>query len=122
MKIKTLFAAMTLCVATSASAGDAPTLKDGVDAGVKAAIEAAQAANKEAKGMDVEWWWLNPVNELWSGSKQTNSHIIDQAITLANEGKNDEAKKAADFIATSAKSAVEQAQSAKNAGPARYGM
>ena len=122
MKFKALLAGLTLCVATSAFAADKPTLKEGVDTEVKAAIEAAQEANKAAKAAGVEWLWAKPVGKMWKGKKQTNTKIISQAIEMANEGKNDEAKKLATYVANASKQGVMQAEKAKKAGPANYGM
>lgn len=124
MKIKTLLAGLALCVATSAFAADKPTLKDGVDAGAKAAIEAAIAANKAAKDADVEWIWANPVGGIWKKTRglMSSTRILEQAIELANDGKNEAAIKAANYIENAAKNGLEQAKKAKNAGPAMYGM
>ena len=122
MKIKALLAGLALCVATSAFAADKPTLKDDVDAGVKAAIEAAVEANKAAKAADAEWLWARPERKMWKGSRQTSSKVINQAIEMANDGKNDKAKALAEFVTNAAKQGLMQAEKAKKAGPAQYGM
>ena len=124
LKIKALLAGMALCVTTSAFAADKPTLKEGVDAGAKTAIEAAMAANKAAKAADVEWIWARPVGGIWKKTRglMSSTRILEQAIELANDGKNDEAIKAANYIANAAKNGIMQAEKAKKAGPALYGM
>ncbi|MGB0846798.1 MAG: hypothetical protein ACPGSM_08730 [Thiolinea sp.] len=122
MKIKALLAGLALCVATSAFAADKPTLKDGVDAGVKAAIESAMEANKAAKAAKAEWLWAKPVRKMWGKGKKTSSKVLQDAINLANEGKNDEAKALAAYIENAAKQGVMQAEKMKKAGPAQYGM
>ena len=122
MNVKTLAVAAILSWSANTIAGDAPTLNDGVDAEVKAAVESAITANKAAKEVNAEWVWADPINEMWTGSLQDNSKILDQVIEMANAGKNEEAKKTAVFIEMSAKAGVEQAAKAKAAGPALYGL
>ena len=122
IKMKALLASLALCVATSAFAADKPTLNDNVDAGVKAAIVAAMDANKAAKAAGVEWIWARPVRKMWKGKKKTASKVLYQAIEMANEGKNDKAKMLAEYVENSAKQGVMQAEKAKNAGPAMYGI
>lgn len=122
MKIKAFFAATMFCVATSAFAGDAPSFKEGVDADAKAAVETAIEANKAASKAKGEWFWAKPVRKMWTGSKMTNGKILDQAIEMVNEGKNDEAKAVASFIEMAVTQSQEQAKLAPKAGPALYGM
>lgn len=124
MKLKVFLAGLALCMSTSAFAADAPTLKEGVDASVKTAIEAALEANKAAKEADVEWIWANPVADIWEKTRglMTSSRILEQAIELANDGKNDAAIKAANYIENAAKQGLEQAKLVSKAGPAQYGL
>lgn len=124
MKIKALLAGLALCVATSAFAADKPTLKDGVDAKAKEAIEAAMAANKAAKDADVEWIWARPVGGIWKKTRglMSSTRILEQAIERANEGDNEAAITMANYIENAAKQGLDQAKKAKNAGPALYGM
>lgn len=121
MKLKALFAAVTLSLMTSiafaGSHGGDATLKDDVDAEVKAAIESALAANEKAVEANFEWLWASPVRGMWKGSKQTNSKILVQAIEMANNGENDKAKSLAAFIETAANEGLKQAELSKNAGP-----
>ncbi|MEZ5448881.1 MAG: hypothetical protein R3E95_21825 [Thiolinea sp.] len=121
MKIKVLFATLALCVAMPVFAEEAPTLKDDVDADTKAAIEAAMEANKVAQGTHSEWIWAQPTDDMWSGSLQDNTQILNQAITMANEGKIEEAKKTAAFVEMAAKQGALQAE-ARKLGPADYGL
>ncbi len=122
MKIHLLFAGLALCIATSAIAADKPTLQDGVDAGAKAAIESALAANKAAKAAKVEWLWAKPVRKMWKGNKKTATKVLEQAIEMANDGKHEDAKKLAAYVENAAKQGVMQADRAAKAGPALYGM
>lgn len=103
MKIKALFAATALVFATSAFAADKPTLKDGVDADVKAAIEAAQASNKAA----------NEVGFGWRDSKKQ----LEGAIKAANDGDNKKATKLANQVKLAGEMGLKQAEKAKTAGP-----
>ncbi len=117
MKLKALLAGLALCVATTVFAEDKPkpTLNEGVDAAAKTAIEAAQAVNKQAKEANVEWVWAEPQRGLWEGALMNNSDIIEQAIVKANEGKNEEAIKAAEFVKMAAEAGLKQAEVAKTA-------
>ncbi len=102
MKLQTLFTALALSVATSAFAADEVALKDGVDAKVKAAIEAAQKANSDV-----------PTGFEWRDS----SKQLEDAIKAANDGDNDKAKKLAATVQAAAENGVKQAETSKNAGP-----
>ncbi len=117
MKLKTLLLAMSVSFAVSTHAAEKPVLKEGIDAEVKAVIEAAQAANKAATEANTQWVWADPVDGLWEGTLRFNSEILDQAIVMANEGKLAEAKKTAAFIEMAATNGVKQAELAKSAGP-----
>lgn len=104
MKLKALFAALALSLATSAFAADEkPTLKDSVDAEVKEAVEAAQAANKEAEEIGFAW--------------RDSSKQIEEAIKAANEGENDKAKELAAMVMNAVEQGKKQAELAKDAGP-----
>ncbi len=124
MKLKVFLAGLALCMSTSTFAADAPTLKEGVDAGVKTAIESALAANKAAQEADVEWIWANPVDDIWEKTRglMSSSRILEQAIELANDGKNEAAIRAANYIENAAKQGLEQAKLIPKAGPAQYGL
>ncbi|MEZ5448880.1 MAG: hypothetical protein R3E95_21830 [Thiolinea sp.] len=122
MKIKALLAILALSATTTAFAADAPTLKDDVDADTKAAIEAAIAANEAAQGVHFEWIWARPVHDMWSGKLQDNGEILTQAITMANEGKTEEAKKAAAFVEMAAQQGLKQSTLMDKAGPELYGL
>lgn len=124
MKLKVFLAGLTLCMSTSAFAADAPTLKDDVDAGAKTAIEAALAANKAVKEAGAEWIWADPVGGIWEKTSglMDNTEILEQAIELANDGKNEAAIKAANYIENAAKKGLEQAALMPKAGPAQYGL
>ncbi|CAA6803184.1 MAG: Unknown protein [uncultured Thiotrichaceae bacterium] len=124
MKLKVFLAGLTLCMSTSAFAADAPTLKEGVDAAVKTAIESALAANKAAKEADVEWIWANPVDNIWEKTRglMSSTRVLEQAIEMANDGKNDEAIRAANYIENAAKQGLEQAKLIPKASPAQYGL
>lgn len=100
MKIKALFAAVVLTFSSAAFAED---LKDGVDADVKAAIEAAQASNKAAKEAGFEW--------------RDSGKEIKGAIKAANEGDNKKAMKLASKVKMAGEMGLKQAEKAKNAGP-----
>ncbi|EIJ32766.1 hypothetical protein [Thiothrix nivea] len=102
MKLKTLFTALALSIATSAFAADKATLKDGVDAEVKAAIEAAQKANSDV-----------PTGFAWRDSGKQ----LEDAIKAANGGDNDKAKNLAAEVKTAAENGVKQAEAGKSAGP-----
>lgn len=122
MQFKTLLAGLILCITSTVFAADKPILKDSVDAEVKTAIEAAQAANQAAKIAGVEWVWAKPVRKMWTGKRQTSTKIIRQAIEMANDGQNADAKKLAAYIENAAKQGLLQAERAKKAGPANYGI
>lgn len=117
MKLKLLLAASLLTFASSSFAKDAPTLNDTVKAEVKSAIEAAQASAKALKAAKVEWFWAKGKNIGVKGKKVTHSKLVNQAIELANDGKNEDALKIATYIETTAKAAMKQAELAKNAAP-----
>lgn len=104
MKLKALFAGLALVMSVSVFAADADKggLKDSVDAEVKAAIEAAEKANKAV-----------PTGFEWRDSKTQ----LDEAIAAANDGDNDKAKKLAATVEAAAENGAKQAEAAKNAGP-----
>jgi len=124
MKLKIFLAGLALCISTTAIAADKPTLNDGVDAGVKTAIESALAANKLAKEAGVEWIWAAPVGGIWEKTRglMRSTNILDQAIEMANDGKNEAAIKAANYIENAAKQGLEQSKIMPKAGPAQYGL
>lgn len=124
MKLKVFLAGLGLCMSTSAFAADAPTLKDDADAGAKTAIEAALEANKAVKEAGAEWIWADPVNGIWEKTSglMDNTEILEQAIELANDGKNDAAIKAANYVENAAKQGLEQAALMPKASPAQYGL
>lgn len=117
MKLKLLLAASLLTFSGANFAKDAPTLNDKVDTEVKAAVEAAQTTVKALKAAKVEWFWAKGKNIGVKGKKVTHSKLVNQAIGLANDGKNDEALKITAYIESTAKAALKQAEVAKNAGP-----
>lgn len=124
MKLKVFLAGLAVCMSATAFAADAPALNADVDAGVKTAIESALEANKAAKAAGVEWLWANPVGGIWEKTRglMSSTRILEQAIELANDGKNEAAIKAANYIENAAKQGLEQATIMKDAGPAKYGL
>lgn len=124
MKLKVFLSSVALCLSSTTFAADAPTLKADVDPAVKTAIEAALSANKAAKAVDAEWIWASPVGEIWEKTSglMSSTKILNQAIEMANDGKNEAAIKAANYIENAAKQGVEQAEVAKKASPAQYGL
>ena len=97
--------------AEAAKAEEKVTLKADADADVKAAIDAAQAANDAAKKAGFEWNW---------GGKSASKQLED-AIKAANAGKKEDALKIAKAVETAGKQGQEQAEKAKTAGPAAAG-
>lgn len=104
MKLKALFAGLALVISVSVFAADADKggLKDGVDAKVKAAIEAAEKANEAV-----------PTGFEWRDSKKQ----LEEAIAAANDDDNDKAKKLAAKVEAAAENGVKQAETSKDAGP-----
>ncbi|HPQ96468.1 MAG: hypothetical protein KDI44_07550 [Thiothrix sp.] len=99
---------------------DKPVLKDDVEASVRSAIESAQEANGQAAEAGLEWFWAQPSEGLWEGANMDNGKILDQAIAMANEGRNEEARKAAAFVESCAGEAMASALKNKGAGPEDY--
>lgn len=104
MKLTALFAGLALVASASvfAAGADKVTLKDSVDAAVKADIEAAEKANKDV-----------PSGFEWRDSKQE----LEAAIEAANDGDNDKAGQLAETVSKAAENGMKQAETAKNAGP-----
>lgn len=117
MKLNIILAAALLSLSSTVMAKDKVTLNEGVDADVKAAVESAQTLAKQAKAEKLEWFWAKGAAINVKGKKLTTSKLMTQAIKLANDGKNDEAKKIASFIEKTVTAAIKQAEIAKNAGP-----
>lgn len=86
---------------------DKVALNADADAEVKAAIEAADAANSAAKKAGFEWFWKD---------KPASDHLQD-AIKAANDGKKEDAMKLAKAIETAGKQGQEQAAAAKTVAP-----
>ncbi|HPE60687.1 MAG TPA: hypothetical protein PLB10_10135 [Thiolinea sp.] len=121
MRFSALCAGLLLFSAALVQAADEkPVLKDDVNAGVKAIIESAQEANRQAAEAGLEWFWAQPSDGMWEGANMDNGKILDQAITMANEGKNIAARKAAAFVENCARKAMESAIKNKGAGPSDY--
>ncbi|MEZ5476041.1 MAG: hypothetical protein R3E95_00615 [Thiolinea sp.] len=66
--------------------------------------------------------WAEPQRGMWEGGLRFNSEILDQAIKMANEGKNREAIKTADYIKLAAEAGQKQAELSKDAGWLWLGM
>lgn len=117
MNFKALLAALALSLMASVAfaaeekkaeaKADAVELKAGVDADVKAAIEAAKTANDAAKKAKFEWYW---------GGKPASKHLED-AIKAANDGKTEDAMKIAKLVELAGVQGQEQAEKSKTAGP-----
>lgn len=82
-------------------------LKADADPEVKAAIEAADAANAAAKKAGFEWYM----------DGKTMSQHLEGAIKAANEGDKEKALKIAKKVEQSGKAGQDQAEVAKKAAP-----
>lgn len=89
------------------AAKDKVALKEGADADVKAAIEAAETANSAAKKAGYEWFWKD---------KPASDHLQD-AIKAANDGKKEDAIKLAKKVEAAGNAGIKQAEVAKTTTP-----
>lgn len=121
MKLKVFLAGLALSLSTTVFASE---LVSEVNAETRAAIESAMAVNKKAKAAGYEWIWANPTGDMWEKTSglMTSSKILNQAIEMANAGKDKAAVKVAKYIENAAKQGLEQAELAPKAGPAAYGL
>ncbi len=126
MKLKALFIAISLSALVAVAFADdkkadpakpaeakadakkeeAVSLKDGVSAELKAAYEAA-AKETKAVPKGFEWFW---------GDKKA-SEQLDDGVTAANDGKDEDAMKIFKKVEAAGKAAQTQAEAAKTAGP-----
>ncbi|MEZ5537498.1 MAG: hypothetical protein R3F02_17990 [Thiolinea sp.] len=121
MKLKLFLAGVALCFSTTAFAAE---LNSDVSEDVKNAIVAAAEANGKAKEAGVEWIWAFAQEGIWEQTKElmSSTDVLAQAIDMANEGKNEAAIKAANYIKDVAALGMKQAEIAPKAGPADYGL
>ncbi|MEB4592707.1 hypothetical protein VSS37_17115 [Candidatus Thiothrix sp. Deng01] len=134
MKLKALFIALTLSVATSAFAAndkkadeakpaeakatdgksaeakkdeDKIALKDSVSAEIKSAYEAADKENSASKKAGFEWFM----------DDKNMSQILEDGVKAANDGKDEDAMKIFKKVEAAGKAGQEQAKTAKTAAP-----
>ena len=86
---------------------EAITLNDNVSAELKAAIEAADKANKASAKVGFEWFW----------SDKSGTEHVQEAITLANAGEDKKAMQVAKLVELAGKQGLEQAEKSKKAKP-----